>query len=169
MEYDYLKLIKFSKKNIFSLKIFLIICMLSNPLIGHALTIKSGQVFSSDGKIYDFASPEEKKLLIKKSKTKGKSIGIKNRSLFLIIKEEILHIPIDEIIWSSESQIANLVEKKVGIFFKDNDFDENENIIKDKLVLSAKKLKQLHILNKLENKISKRNLKGNFVKFYFVF
>ena len=68
-----------------------------------------------------------------------------------------------------ESQIANLVEKKVGIFFKDNDFDENENIIKDKLILSAKKLKQLHILNKLENKFTKRNSKGNFVKFYFVF
>ena len=32
-------------------------------------------------------------------------------------------------------------------------------------VLRAKKLKQLHLMKKLENKISKRNLKGNYEKF----
>ncbi|MAC60267.1 MAG: hypothetical protein CMN37_00005, partial [SAR116 cluster bacterium] len=90
-------------------------------------------------------------------------------SLFLIVDEEILHIPIEQIIWSSESQIIDLVEKKVDIFFKDNDFDENKNIIKERLVFSSKKLKQLHLLNKLQNKIYKKNKNGTFVSFYFSF
>ena len=44
-----------------------------------------------------------------------------------------------------------------------------KRIVKERFVLSAKKLKQLHLLNKLENKISKRNSNGNYVKFYFTF
>ena len=170
MEHHLFTMIKFLKRNfILLLKIFSIICMLNNPLTGYALTIKSGQVISSDGKVYDFASPKEKGLLIKKSKNIGKSIGVQNKSLFLIVDEEILHIPIEQIIWSSESQIIDLVEKKVDIFFKDNDFDENKNIIKERLVFSSKKLKQLHLLNKLQNKIYKKNKNGTFVSFYFSF
>ena len=61
MEHHLFTMIKFLKRNfILLLKIFSIICMLNNPLTGYALTIKSGQVISSDGKVYDFASPKEK-------------------------------------------------------------------------------------------------------------
>ena len=70
---------------------------------------------------------------------------------------------------SSDNQITNLVEKKIKFFFENNNFYENETIVKERFVLSAKKLKQLHLLNKLENKISKRNSNGNYVKFYFTF
>ena len=162
-------MVNFFKNRYILLKLFLFIFLLNVPLISNALTIKSGQVISSDGKVYNFASPKEKELLIKKSKIEGKSIGVQNKSLFLIIEEKILHIPIEQIVWSSDIQIINLVEKKIKLFFKNNDFDKNETSVKERLVLSAKKLKQLYLLNKLENKISKRNSNGNYLKFYFIF
>ena len=162
-------MVNFFKNRYILLKLFFIIFLLNVPLISNALTIKSGQVISSDGKVYNFASPKEKELLIKKSKIEGKSIGVQNKNLFLIIEEEILHIPIEKIIWSSDTQIINLVEKKIKLFFEKNDFDKNETSVKERLVSSAKKLKQLYLLNKLENKISKRNLNGNYLKFYFIF
>ena len=162
-------MVNFFKNRYILLKLFFIIFLLNVPLICNALTIKSGQVISSDGKVYNFASPKEKELLIKKSKIEGKSIGVQNKNLFLIIEEKILHIPIEKIVWSSDTQIINLVEKKIKLFFKNNDFDKNETSVKERLVLSAKKLKQLYLLNKLENKISKRNSNGNYLKFYFIF
>ena len=162
-------MVNFFKNRYILLKLFFIIFLLNVPLISNALTIKSGQVISSDGKVYNFASPKEKELLIKKSKIEGKSIGVQNKNLFLIIEEKILHIPIEKIIWSSDTQIINLVEKKIKLFFEKNDFDKNETSVKERLVLSAKKLKQLYLLNKLENKISKRNSNGNYLKFYFIF
>tara|TARA_B100001027_G_scaffold139066_1_gene96613 strand:- start:60 stop:548 length:489 start_codon:yes stop_codon:yes gene_type:complete len=162
-------MVNFFKNRYILLKLFFIIFLLNVPLISNALTIKSGQVISSDGKVYNFASPKEKELLIKKSKIEGKSIGVQNKNLFLIIEEKILHIPIEKIVWSSDTQIINLVEKKIKLFFKNNDFDKNETSVKERLVLSAKKLKQLYLLNKLENKISKRNSNGNYLKFYFIF
>ena len=162
-------MVNFFKNRYILLKLFFIIFLLNVPLTSKALTIKSGQVISSDGKVYNFASPKEKELLIKKSKIEGKSIGVQNKNLFLIIEEEILHIPIEKIIWSSDTQIINLVEKKIKLFFEKNDFDKNETSVKERLVSSAKKLKQLYLLNKLENKISKQNLNGNYLKFYFIF
>ena len=162
-------MVNFFKNRYILLKLLFIIFLLNFPLTSKALTIKSGQVISSDGKVYNFASPKEKELLIKKSKIEGKSIGVQNKSLFLIIEEKILHIPIEKIIWSSDTQIINLVEKKIKLFFEKNDFDKNETSVKERLVSSAKKLKQLYLLNKLENKISKQNLNGNYLKFYFIF
>ena len=162
-------MVNFFKNRYILLKLLFIIFLLNFPLTSKALTIKSGQVISSDGKVYNFASPKEKELLIKKSKIEGKSIGVQNKNLFLIIEEEILHIPIEKIIWSSDTQIINLVEKKIKLFFEKNDFDKNETSVKERLVSSAKKLKQLYLLNKLENKISKQNLNGNYLKFYFIF
>ena len=115
-------MVNFLKNRYILLKLFLIISLLNCSLIGNALTIKSGQVISSDGQVYDFASPKEKELIIKKSKTEGKSIGVQNKNLFLIIEEKILYIPIEKIIWSSENQIKNLVEEKIKSFFDNNNF-----------------------------------------------
>ena len=135
------KMVNLHKNRYILLKLFFIIFLLNVSLIGNALTIKSGQVISSDGKVYDFASPKEKELLIKKSKTEGKSIGVQNKNLFLIIEEKILHIPIEKIIWSSDSQITNLVEKKIKLFFENNNFYENETYSKRKICFKCKKIK----------------------------
>ena len=158
------------RKNLFfSLlpKIVILIFLFSNVQQSKSLTIKSGQIISSDGKVYEFASPKEKEFLIKKSITHGKSMGVFNNNLFLIIDEKILFIPLQEIILSTDIQITNLVIEKTNLFIKNYNLNEGSEVIKNKLYLGAKKIKKLHLLNKLQkNILSKR---GSYITFYFSF
>ncbi len=148
-------------------KIVILIFLFINVHQSNSLTIKSGQIISSDGKVYEFASPKEKEFLIKKSETHGKSMGVFNNNLFLIIDEKILFIPLQEIITSTDIQITNLVIEKTNLFIKKYNLIEGNEVIKNKLYLGAKKIKQLHLLNKLQkNILSKR---GSYIAFYFSF
>ena len=148
-------------------KIVILIFVFGNIQLSNSLTIKSGQIISSDGKVYEFASPKEKEFLIQKSITYGKSMGVFNNNLFLIIDEKILFIPLQEIITSTDIQITNLVIEKTNLFFKKYNLNEGSEVIKNKLYLGAKKIKQLHLLNKLQkNILSKR---GSYMTFYFSF
>ena len=148
-------------------KIVILIFLFINVQQSNSLTIKSGQIISSDGKIYEFASPKEKEFLIKKSKTYGKSMGVFNNNLFLIIDEKILFIPLQEIITSTDIQITNLVIEKTILFIKNYNLNEGSEVIKNKLYLGAKKIKKLYLLNKLQkNILSKR---GSYITFYFSF
>ena len=148
-------------------KIVILIFLFINVQQSNSLTIKSGQIISSDGKAYEFASPKEKEFLIKKSKTYGKSMGVFNNNLFLIINEKILFIPLQEIITSTDIQITNLVNDKTNSFVAKYNLIENKNIIKNRLNLAAIKLKRLHLLNKLQKKIFRKN--GSYITFYFNF
>ena len=148
-------------------KIVILIFLFINVQQSNSLTIKSGQIISSDGKIYEFASPKEKEFLIKKSKTHGKSMGVFNNNLFLIIDEKILFIPLQEIIPSTDIQITNLVNDKTNSFAAKYNLIENKNIIKNRLNLAAIKLKRLHLLNKLQKKNFRKN--GSYLTFYFNF
>ena len=148
-------------------KIVILIFLFINVQQSNSLTIKSGQIISSDGKVYEFASPKEKEFLIKKSETHGKSMGVFNNNLFLIIDEKILFIPLQEIITSTDIQITNLVIEKTNLFIKKYNLNEGSEVIKNKLYLGAKKIKKLHLLNKLQkNILSKR---GSYITFYFSF
>ena len=158
------------KKNLFFNlvpKIIILIFVFGNIQLSNSLTIKSGQIISSDGKIYEFASPKEKEFLIQKSITYGKSMGVFNNNLFLIIDEKILFIPLQEIITSTDIQITNLVIEKTNLFIKKYNLNEGSEVIKNKLYLGAKKIKKLYLLNKLQkNILSKR---GPYITFYFSF
>ena len=148
-------------------KIIILIFVFGNIQLSNSLTIKSGQIISSDGKVYEFASPKEKEFLIQKSITYGKSMGVFNNNLFLIIDEKILFIPLQEIITSTDIQITNLVIEKTNLFFKKYNLNEGSEVIKNKLYLGAKKIKKLYLLNKLQkNILSKR---GSYITFYFSF
>ena len=148
-------------------KIIILIFVFGNIQLSNSLTIKSGQIISSDGKVYEFASPKEKAFLIKKSETHGKSMGVFNNNLFLIIDEKILFIPLQEIITSTDIQITNLVIEKTNLFIKKYNLNEGSEVIKNKLYLGAKKIKKLYLLNKLQkNILSKR---GSYITFYFSF
>ena len=148
-------------------KIVILIFIFGNIQLSNSLTIKSGQIISSDGKVYEFASPKEKEFLIKKSITYGKSMGVFNNNLFLIIDEKILFIPLQEIITSTDIQITNLVIEKTNLFIKKYNLNEGSEVIKNKLYLGAKKIKKLYLLNKLQkNILSKR---GSYITFYFSF
>ena len=90
-----------------------------------------------------------------------------NNNLFLIIDEKILFIPLQEIISSTDIQITNLVNDKTNSFAVKYNVIKNKNIIKNRLNLAAIKLKRLHLLNKLQKKIFKKN--GSYIIFYFNF
>ncbi len=148
-------------------KIVILIFIFGNIQLSNSLTIKSGQIISSDGQVYEFASPKEKEFLIKKSITYWKSIGVFNNNLFLIIDEKILFIPLQEIISSTDIQITNLVIEKPNLFIKKYNLNEGSEVIKNKMYLGAKKIKKLYLLNKLQKNIfSKR---GSYIIFYFSF
>ena len=148
-------------------KIIILIFVFCNIQLSNSLTIKSGQIISSDGKVYEFASPKEKEFLIQKSITYGKSMGVFNNNLFLIIDEKILFIPLQEIITSTDIQISNLVNDKTNSFAAKYNLIENKNFIKNRLNLAPIKLKSLLLLNKLQKKIFKKN--GSYITFYFNF
>ena len=148
-------------------KIIILIFVFGNIQLSNSLTIKSGQIIYSDGKVYEFGSPKEKEFLIKKSEAHGKSMGVFNNNLFLIIDEKILFIPLQEIITSTDIQITNLVIEKTNLFIKKYNLNEGSEVIKNKLYLGAKKIKKLYLLNKLQkNILSKR---GSYITFYFSF
>ena len=158
------------RKNLFLYllpKIVILIFLFINVQQSNSLTIKSGQIISSDGKVYEFASPKEKEFLIKKSETHGKSMGVFNNNLFLIIDEKILFVSLREIITSTDIQITNLVIEKTNLFFKKYNLNEGSEVIKNKLYLGTKKIKKLYLLNKLEKNISSK--RDPYITFYFSF
>ena len=154
------------KINYLAFKFVLLIIIFNSYLAAKAFTIKSGQVISSDGKVYEFASPKEAELLIKK-KDSGKSLGVFNNNLFLIVDERILHIPLQDIISSTDTQIYNLVNKKTDKFFKKNNLKKSKKLIINRLYMASNRLKKLHLINRLQNKIS--NKSGSYISFYFSF
>ena len=95
---------------------------------------------------------QKKRVFNQKSITYGKSMGVFNNNLFLIIDEKILFIPLQEIISSTDIQITNLVNDKTNSFAAKYNLIKNKNIIKNRLNLAAIKLKRLHLLNKLQKK-----------------
>ena len=155
------------KINYLAFKFVFLIIIFNSCLAAKAFTIKSGQVISSDGKVYEFASPKEAELLIKKSKDSGKSLGVFNNNLFLIVDERILHIPLQDIISSTDTQIYNLVNKKTDKFFKKNNLEKSKKLIINRLYMASNRLKKLHLINRLQNKIS--NKSGSYISFYFSF
>tara|TARA_B100000700_G_scaffold73255_1_gene81763 strand:- start:1816 stop:2289 length:474 start_codon:yes stop_codon:yes gene_type:complete len=154
------------KINYLAFKFVFLIIIFNSCLAAKAFTIKSGQVISSDGKVYEFASPKEAELLIKK-KDSGKSLGVFNNNLFLIVDERILHIPLQDIISSTDTQIYNLVNKKTDKFFKKNNLKKSKKLIINRLYMASNRLKKLHLINKLQNKIS--NKSGSYISFYLSF
>ena len=99
------------------MRIFLtiIICTLIS-FNTHAFTIKSGQVWSSDGNVYDFASPEEKKKLIEKYKNGGDKVGVFNNQLFIVMDEDIINIPMSDLQGKSDAEIDTIFDKAFADF-----------------------------------------------------
>ena len=78
-----------------------------------------------------------------------------------------MFIPLQEIITSTDIQITNLVIEKTNLFFKKYNLNEGSEVIKNKLYLGAKKIKKLHLLNKLQKNILRK--RGSYITFYFSF
>ena len=106
----------------------------------HAFTIKSGQVWSSDGNVYDFASPDEKKKLIEKHKSGGDQVGVMNNNLFVIVGEDIINIPLSKIRGASDSDMDLILEEAFQNFEKDKikNKPEVDSLLDNEIVLDTK-------------------------------
>jgi len=106
----------------------------------HAFTIKSGQVWSSDGNVYDFASPDEKKKLIEKHKSGGDQVGVMNNNLFVIVGDDIINIPLSKIRGASDSDMDLILEEAFEKFEKDKikNKPEVDSLLDNEIVLDTK-------------------------------
>ena len=124
----------------------------------YGFTIKSGQVLSSDGKVYDFASPEEKKKIIKRYKEGGEQVGTKNNQLFIVYEDEIINIPLNEISNLSDENLDLRIERAFSEI--DEKILKAKNKAKEKAKDKAKekaqeKLKEIKLGKK--KKVKKKN------------
>lgn len=84
-----------------------------------ALTLKSGQVLSSDGQVYDGASPDQQEALIAKSKEKGwfgadgKKSGVQGSNVYVVVQDELVFVPIKEIQGKSKEGITEVIKNHI--------------------------------------------------------
>jgi hypothetical protein len=67
-----------------------------------ALTLKSGEVLSSDGKVYSGASPEQRSAIVAQSKSRGlfgdgKKAGVRGANIFVVIGEDVVFVPVTDV------------------------------------------------------------------------
>ena len=89
------------------------LAVISLTVPSHALTLKKGQVIGGDGGVYDGASPQAKKALMKQAVDSGKSSGITGNNLFVVVEGTVTFIPLSELSGKSEQGIEDLVVGKV--------------------------------------------------------
>ena len=86
---------------------------------GFALTLKSGQVLSFDGQVYDGASPEQQDALIARSKEKGwfgaegKKSGVQRSNVYIVVQDELVFVPIKEIQGKSKEGVTEVIKNHI--------------------------------------------------------
>lgn len=86
----------------------------------NALTLKSGEVLSSDGKIYSGASPEQKEAIIAKSKStglfgrEGAKAGVRGSNIFVVVGDDLVFVPITEVQGKSKEQMMDVIAAAAG-------------------------------------------------------
>ena len=85
-----------------------------------ALTLKSGEVLSSDGKVYSGASPDQKAALVAQSKSKGlfggegKKAGVRGSNIFVVVGEDVVFVPMTDVRGKSKEQMMDVIADAAG-------------------------------------------------------
>ena len=102
------------------------------PTHSLALTLKSGEVIGSDGKVYEGASPEQMENIKARD---GKSLGTANGNLYFTRKDTTIFVPL--------SEIKALPKDQRGAFLKDKIITELKNAAaKTQLIDNFENLKE---------------------------
>ena len=72
-------------------------------------TFSTGQVVSSDGKVYDFASPKEQEKLREKFEAGGDQVGVLNNNLFIMQDDGIISVPMGEISGIGKEELNEVI------------------------------------------------------------
>lgn len=62
-----------------------------------ALTFKKGQVLGADGALYEGASPEQEKALIKKAEEEGELAGVAGTNLYVVLEGKVTYVPLADV------------------------------------------------------------------------
>ena len=92
--------------NFYTLTSLIIFFSLTNA---YGFTIKSGQVLSSDGKVYDFASPAEQQQLREKYEAGGDQVGVFNKNLFIMQDDGIIAVPMGKITGIGKDELNEVI------------------------------------------------------------
>ena len=92
--------------NFYTLTSLIIFFSLTNA---YGFTIKSGQVLSSDGKVYDFASPAEQQKLMEKYEAGGDQVGVFNKNLFIMQDDGIIAVPMGKITGIGKDELNEVI------------------------------------------------------------
>ena len=84
-----------------------------------ALTLKSGEVLSSDGQVYAGASPEQKAAIVASSKSSGlfgdgKKAGVRGSNIFVVIGEDVVFVPLTGVRGKSKEQMMDIIAEAAG-------------------------------------------------------
>jgi len=87
--------------------------------IANALTLKSGEVLSSDGQVYAGASPDQKEAIIARSKSSGlfgdgKKAGVSGSNIFVVIGEDVVFVPLTGVRGKSKEQMMDIIADAAG-------------------------------------------------------
>lgn len=95
-----------------------------------ALTLKTGEVLGSDGKVYEGASPEEREKIIKGTKdvdifgNAKKTSGIRGKSLYVVVDEEVVFVPLKELVGKSKATQMDILKEHLAGTLPDLDLDD---------------------------------------------
>ena len=84
-----------------------------------ALTLKSGEVLSSDGQVYAGASPQQKAAIVASSKSSGlfgdgKKAGVRGSNIFVVIGEDVVFVPLTGVRGKSKEQMMDIIAEAAG-------------------------------------------------------
>lgn len=73
--------------------------------VSNGLTFKKGEVLGSDGKVYEGASLTQLDRLISKAKKSGDSAGVTGQSVFIVVEDGVVFVPISDIAGKTKETI----------------------------------------------------------------
>ena len=85
-----------------------------------ALTLKSGEVLSSDGKVYSGSSPDQKAAIVAQSKSSGlfgaggKKAGVRGSNIFVVVGEDVVFVPMTDVQGKSKDQMMDIIAEAAG-------------------------------------------------------
>ena len=89
------------------LLIFSALCLTTST--SFALTLKTGEVLGPDGGVYKGASPEQLDRLISNSKASDETVGVFGQNVFVIVDEEAVFVPFNELAGKSKKTVRAVV------------------------------------------------------------
>ena len=97
----------------------LVLAMFIAAGTANALTLKSGEVLSSDGKVYSGASPEQRSAIVAQSKSRGlfgdgKKAGVRGSNIFVVVGEDVVFVPVNDVRGKSKEQMMDIIAEAAG-------------------------------------------------------